>query len=44
MEEDKYRLERTVIKSMTAEEADDHVTYWNNKTEVERLNAACFYY
>ena len=42
MEEDKYRLERTVIKSMTAEEADDHVTYWNNKTEAERLNAACF--
>ncbi|MEP6596754.1 MAG: hypothetical protein ABJA71_12445 [Ginsengibacter sp.] len=27
---------------MKVEEADDHVTYWNNKTEVERLNAACF--
>ena len=42
MKEEKYRLERTVLKSMTAEEADDHVTYWNNKTESERLNAACF--
>ena len=27
---------------MTVEEADNHVTYWNNKTKTERLNAACF--
>ena len=37
-----YKLDRTVLRSMTVEEADDHVTYWNNKTESERLNAACF--
>jgi len=42
MDETKYKLDRTVLKSMTFEEADDHVTYWNDKTEVERLNAACF--
>ena len=27
---------------MTFEEADDHTTYWLDKTEDERLNAACF--
>jgi hypothetical protein len=42
MKEKEYNLERSVLKSMTFEEADDHVTYWNNKTESERLNAACF--
>ena len=42
MEKNEYKLDRTVLQSMTAEEADDHVTYWNNKTESERLNAACF--
>lgn len=42
MKEREYNLERTVIQSMTFEEADDHVTYWKDKTETERLNAACF--
>ena len=42
MKEKKYKLDRTVLQSMTAEEADDHVSYWKNKTESERLNAACF--
>ena len=42
MKDDQYKLEKTELKSMTFEEADDHVTYWNNKTEDERLNAACF--
>jgi hypothetical protein len=42
MNEKKYKLDRTVLQSMTFEEADDHVTYWKNKTEAERLNAACF--
>ena len=37
-----YKLDRTVLKSMTFEEADDHVSYWNNKSGYERLNAACF--
>ena len=37
-----YKLDRSVLQPMTFEEADDHVSYWNNKTEFERLNAACF--
>ena len=42
MKEREYKLDRAVLQSITVEEADDHVTYWNNKTESERLNAACF--
>ncbi len=42
MKEREYKLDRTVLQSMTVAEADDHVTYWNNKSESERLNAACF--
>jgi hypothetical protein len=42
MKDNQYKLERSELKSMTVEEADDHVTYWNDKTESERLNAACF--
>ena len=35
-------MDRKELKSMTFEEADDHVSYWQNKTAAERLNAACF--
>jgi hypothetical protein len=42
MEENEYKLDRAVLQSLTVKEADDHVTYWNNKTGSERLNAACF--
>jgi translation initiation factor 2B subunit (eIF-2B alpha/beta/delta family) len=42
MEKKEYLLDRTSLKGMTFEEADDHVSYWVNKTELERLNAACF--
>jgi len=42
MKGEKYKLDRNRLKLMTMQEADDHVTYWNNKTELERLNAACF--
>lgn len=42
MAEKEYKLDRTESKAMTFEEADDHVTYWENKTQMERLNAACF--
>jgi hypothetical protein len=42
MKEKEYKLDRTVLQLMTFEEADDHITYWKNKTETERLNAACF--
>lgn len=40
--EEKYRLDRKLLKSASFAEADDHVTYWKNKSEEERLNAACF--
>lgn len=37
-----HKMDRNEVRSMTFEEADDHVTYWNNKSKEERLNAACF--
>lgn len=37
-----YKLDRTIVTSSTFNEADDHVSYWLEKTEDERLNAACF--
>lgn len=37
-----YRLDRTKVSSSTLAEANDHVSYWLEKTEDERLNAACF--
>lgn len=42
MAEKEYKLDRNELKAMTFEEANDHVTYWENKTQMERLNAACF--
>lgn len=42
MDKDAYRLDRTKVSSLTFNEADDHVNYWLQKTEDERLNAACF--
>ncbi len=42
MEKQPYRLDRTKVTSLTFNEADDHVNYWLEKTEDERLNAACF--
>lgn len=38
--EQKFRLDRTAFKAMTAAEADDHVTYWKDKSLKERLEAA----
>lgn len=38
----KYKFDKTTFSAMTVEEADDHVSYWKDKTETERLNAACF--
>ncbi len=37
-----YRLDRTVVSKSTFEEADDHVTYYKDKSYLERLNHACF--
>ncbi len=42
MEKQPYRLDRTKVTSLTFNEADDHVNYCLEKTEDERLNAACF--
>ncbi len=42
MEKQPYRLDRTKVTSLTFNEADDHINYWLEKTEDERLNAACF--
>ncbi len=42
MKKSEYKLDRSLLQSTTVEEANDHVTYWNDKTKSERLNAACF--
>ena len=42
MEESQYKLVRSEVNAMTFKEANDHVSYWADKTEDERLNAACF--
>ena len=34
-------MDRTVVSKSTFEEADDHVTFYKNKTPLERLNYAC---
>ncbi len=36
-----YRMDRTVVSKATFEEADDHVTFYQDKTPLERLNYAC---
>jgi hypothetical protein len=41
-QEGKYKMNRTKLAASTFEEADDHVSYWKNKTPLERLEAACF--
>jgi hypothetical protein len=42
MKEELYRLDRTKVTAQTFNEAADHVAYWSDKSEDERLNAACF--
>ena len=37
-----FRMDRTVASKLTFEEADDHVTFYKEKSPVERLNFACF--
>lgn len=41
-EEVNYKMRRNVLSVLSFAEADDHVSYWLNKTPTERLNAACF--
>ncbi len=38
---DSYKMDRTVVSKSSFEEADDHVTFYNDKTPLERLNYAC---
>lgn len=42
MDNKEYKLDKASLSAMTFQEADDHVSYWSNKTESERLNAACY--
>lgn len=37
-----YRIDKTVVSKSSFKEADDNVTYFKNKTPLERLNHACF--
>jgi hypothetical protein len=37
-----FRMDRTVVTQATFEEADNHVTFYKDKTPLERLNHACF--
>ena len=34
-------MDRSVAAKLTFEEADDHVTFYNDKSPLERLNYAC---
>jgi translation initiation factor 2B subunit (eIF-2B alpha/beta/delta family) len=38
---DSFRMNRTVVSKSSFLEADDHVTFYNDKTPLERLNYAC---
>ncbi len=42
MEKQPYRLDRTKVTALTFDQAEDHISFWFNKTEDERLNAACY--
>jgi hypothetical protein len=38
---DTIKMDRSVASKLTFEEADDHVTFYNDKTPIERLNYVC---
>jgi hypothetical protein len=42
MQETNYKLDINVLKAISFDEADDHVTFWEDKSMRKRLNAACF--
>jgi hypothetical protein len=37
-----YKMIRTLVSKSSFKEADGHVTYYVEKSPLERLNAACF--
>ena len=39
---DSIKMDRNVVFMSSFEEADDHVTFYIDKTPLERLNYACF--
>jgi hypothetical protein len=39
---EEYKMDRSVVSHSTFNEADDHVTFYKDKTPLERLNHACF--
>jgi hypothetical protein len=38
----KYKLDKTVFRASSVEEADEHYGFWKYKTPKERLEAACY--
>jgi hypothetical protein len=36
-----YKMDRTIATKLTFKQADDHVTFYKDKTPLERLNHAC---
>jgi hypothetical protein len=36
------KMDRTFVSKSTFKEADDHVTFYRDKTPLERLNHSCF--
>lgn len=39
---DPYKFDKTAFRAMTFEEADDHYSYWKDKSLSERLDAAFY--
>lgn len=37
-----FKMDRTIISKSTFKEADDHVTFYKDKSPLERLNYACW--
>ena len=42
MDEKNYKMDRSVAVAQSFEEADDHISYWADRSPEERLDAACF--
>jgi len=38
---DNIKMDRTVVSKSTFKEADDHVSFYEDKTPLERANYAC---
>ena len=38
---EKFKMDRTIVSKSSFKEADDHVTFYKDKTPIERLNYAC---